>query len=87
MKVRKNKSKGQSQIPEPEKFHEINCPGCGKFIKKIKRQKKTVKESYECPSCTSRFSLTFPGTKMDEDKAAWLRGEGDEFTDFKLKPR
>lgn len=88
MKVRKNRKDRPGQASSgPVEFHQVNCPGCGKFIKKIKKQKEIVKEDFECSSCTTRFSLTFPGTHIDKAKADWLRGEGDEFTDFKFGRR
>ena len=68
MKTRKKKIDGLGEAASSRvEYHTVNCCGCGKFIKKIKVQKKTVKESFECPSCTSRFSLTFPGTNADVD--------------------
>jgi len=75
MKIRK---KGRDEPGEASsgsaEYHTVECPGCGKLIKKMKVQKKTVKESFECSSCTSKSSLTFPGADADVDD--WLRGEG-----------
>jgi len=88
MKTRKKGRDGPGEASSGlAEFHQVNCPGCGKLIKKMKKQKETVKESFECPSCTCRFSLTFPGTETDKDKADWLQGEGDEFTDAKVRLR
>jgi len=83
MKIRKRKkSESQIQVREGEKVHEIHCPRCNRFIKKIKKKKHTERLEFEC-SCTQRFSLVFPG--IDESKENWLAGHGDEFTDFKLR--
>jgi len=84
MKVRKKKTGGpEGASSGPVQYHQINCPGCGKLIKKMKKQKETIKESFECSRCETRFSLTFPG--LDESKENWLAGHGDEFTSFKLR--
>ena len=62
METRKKRRDGPGDASSgPVEYHAVECPGCGKLIKKMKKQKETVKESFECSSCTCKFSLTFPG--------------------------
>ncbi len=74
--------------------YEAICPRCGKVHKGKRREGKDVLLSFVCKGrvrsghlCGQRFSLKF----FDEDSAEerskneWLRGETDNWTDFKLR--
>jgi len=74
--------------------YEVVCPKCGKIHKGKRREGKDVYLEFVCKGnvrsehpCGQRFSVKFFDEESAEEKAKdrWLRGEGDEFTDFKLK--
>jgi len=66
---------------EPD-FHEVLCPHCGEFHSRVKKKKHTKKVAFECKRCTGRWTLTFPG--IDEAREAWLRGEDNRYTTFRI---
>lgn len=79
MKIRKKRRDGPGEASSDRvEYHTVECPGCEKLIKKMKKQKETVKESFECPSCTCRFSLTFPGTDAEKKRAFDFMRDGED---------
>ena len=47
MKIRKKERDGPREASSsPVEYHTVECPSCGKFIKKIRKQKEAIKESH-----------------------------------------
>lgn len=74
----------------------VNCPRCGKLHKGKRRAGPDIRLEFECTGrvrsghlCGQRFTVTFFDEESRGEKAkdAWLRGEGDQFTSFKLRRR
>ena len=70
------------------------CPACGRIEKGKRREGRDVLLSFVCKGrvrsghlCGQRYTLKFFDEDSDEERSKdeWLRGEGDEFTDFKLR--
>jgi len=72
----------------------IACPKCGKIHRGQRRAGPDIRLKFECKGrvrsghlCGQIFSVKFFDEESAEEqsKTRWLRGEGDEFTDFKLR--
>ena len=70
------------------------CPKCGRVEKGRRRAGEDVLLEFHCKGkvrsghpCGQRYSLKFfdEDSEIEQSKDAWLRGEGDEWTDFKLR--
>lgn len=74
--------------------YEICCPKCGRIEKGKRREGKDVLLEFICKGtvrsghpCGQRFSVRFfdEDSAVERSKNEWLRGETDDWTDFKLK--
>jgi hypothetical protein len=80
--------------------YEVTCPKCGRVEKGKRRAGADTRLEFICKGqinlirggtapCGQRYTVTFfdEESAVEKSKDTWLRGEGDEFTDFKLRPR
>ena len=74
--------------------YEVVCPRCGRVEKGKRREGKDVLLKFHCKGkvrsghpCGQRFTLKFFDEESAEEqsKDRWKEGEGDEWTDFKLR--
>jgi len=77
--LRKKRKESQTQ---GDKFHEVHCPRCGQFVKRVKKKKQIDKQHFEC-KCTQRFSLTFPG--INESMEDWKKGDNNDWSTGRLR--
>jgi len=45
--------------------YEARCPGCGQLVEKGTRRKSKKRLAFQCPKCTTKFSLTFDNDADD----------------------
>ena len=76
--------------------YEVICPKCGRVERGKRRERGDVLLEFECKGrvrsghlCGQRFSVKFfdEESAIEQSKRRWMEGHGDDWTDFKLRPR